>query len=90
MARTRRSFCASLPLHPVRPLLSYPSWQPRRALDHILISRSLHARDVRVLDHLFSDHLPIAVEVELPPACREALRAQIPERAARRDVETRR
>ncbi len=77
-------FCASLPLHPVRPLLSYPSWQPRRALDHILISRTLRARDVRVLDHLFSDHLPIAVDVELPPACRETLRTQIAERAARR------
>lgn len=68
-------FCASLPLHPVRPLLSYPSWQPRRALDHILLSDSLEARDVRVLDHLFSDHLPIAVDVALPSSCQAVLEA---------------
>ncbi|WP_242458006.1 endonuclease/exonuclease/phosphatase family protein [Halomonas sp. YLGW01] len=62
-------FCSSLPLHPVRPPLSYPSWQPRRALDHILLSTSLKADEVRVLDRLFSDHLPIAVDVRLPEAC---------------------
>lgn len=67
-------FVASLPLHPVRPLLSYPSWQPRRALDHILLSDSLQADDVRVLDHLFSDHLPIAVDVKIPPACLQVLK----------------
>ncbi|GHC34469.1 endonuclease/exonuclease/phosphatase family protein [Aidingimonas halophila] len=62
-------FCASLPLHPVRPALSYPSWQPRRALDHILLSESLVADDIQVLDQLFSDHLPIAVNIRLPEAC---------------------
>jgi len=62
-------FSESLPLHPVKPLLSYPSWQPRRALDHILLSRSLEAVDVQVLDHLFSDHLPLAIDLPLPEAC---------------------
>ncbi len=62
-------FSTSLPLHPVKPLLSYPSWQPRRALDHILLSQTLEAAEVRVLDHLFSDHLPIAVDLPLPAAC---------------------
>lgn len=66
-------FSASLPLHPVKPLLSYPSWQPRRALDHILLSQTLEAAEVRVLDHLFSDHLPIAVDLPLPNACLDAL-----------------
>ncbi len=66
-------FCASLPLDPVLPPLSYPSWQPRRALDHILLSRSLDATEVRVLDQLFSDHLPIAVDITLPEACHAAL-----------------
>lgn len=70
---THARFRASLPLHPVRPPLSYPSWQPRRALDHILLSDSLEAGEVRVLDHLFSDHLPIAVDVRLPPACLTAM-----------------
>ena len=72
---THTRFCTSLPLHPVRPLLSYPSWQPRRALDHILLSSSLQAKDVRVLDHLFSDHLPIAIDVALPPSCLTLLEA---------------
>ena len=68
-------FSTSLPLHPVKPLLSYPSWQPRRALDHILLSQSLEAAEVRVLDHLFSDHLPIAVDLPLPEGCLAAIRA---------------
>lgn len=67
-------FSESLPLHPVKPLLSYPSWQPRRALDHILLSRSLEAVDVQVLDHLFSDHLPLAIDLPLPEACLAAVR----------------
>lgn len=66
-------FCTSLPLHPVRPLLSYPSWQPRRALDHILLSSSLKADNLQVLDQLFSDHLPLAVDLYLPAACRQAM-----------------
>lgn len=70
-------FSTSLPLHPVKPLLSYPSWQPRRALDHILLSQTLEAADVHVLDHLFSDHLPIAVDLPLPPACLAAIRQSV-------------
>ncbi|UYV20893.1 endonuclease/exonuclease/phosphatase family protein [Halomonas qaidamensis] len=70
-------FSTSLPLHPVKPLLSYPSWQPRRALDHILLSQTLEAADVRVLDHLFSDHLPIAVDLPLPAACLAAIRQSV-------------
>ncbi|MCP1317024.1 endonuclease/exonuclease/phosphatase family protein [Vreelandella lionensis] len=70
-------FSTSLPLHPVKPLLSYPSWQPRRALDHILLSQTLEAADVRVLDHLFSDHLPIAVDLPLPAACLAAIQPSV-------------
>ncbi|GAB3341679.1 endonuclease/exonuclease/phosphatase family protein [Chromohalobacter beijerinckii] len=62
-------FCHALPLHPVVMPLSYPAWQPRRALDHILISDALHAERFEVLDRLFSDHLPVAVDIQLPTAC---------------------
>lgn len=72
---SHKRFSTSFPLHPVRPLLSYPSWQPRRALDHILLSDTLEAKNVRVLDHLFSDHLPIAIEVALPSECIMVLEA---------------
>ncbi|MBN8412933.1 endonuclease/exonuclease/phosphatase family protein [Halomonas denitrificans] len=68
-------FCASLPLHPVHPPLSYPSWRPSRALDHILLSSSLEADEVEVLDRLFSDHLPVAVDIRLPDPCLKAIRA---------------
>lgn len=70
-------FCTSLPLHPVRPLLSYPSWQPRRALDHILISSSLGAGNLQVLDQLFSDHLPLAVDLHLPMNCQKAIQKKL-------------
>lgn len=78
-------FSTSLPLHPVKPLLSYPSWQPRRALDHILLSQTLEVAEVRVLDHLFSDHLPIAVDLPLPNACLNALAEADTERPIKTD-----
>lgn len=55
-------------------LLTFPSWQPDRQLDHILVSPSITVERVEVLDHLYSDHLPIAMEVRLP----EELRFQAP------------
>lgn len=51
---------------PVHDLHTYPSWRPRRNIDHILVSRSLNVREVGVLDSSPSDHLPITMEVELP------------------------
>jgi endonuclease/exonuclease/phosphatase family metal-dependent hydrolase len=46
-------------------------------LDHILLSQTLEAADVRVLDHLFSDHLPIAVDLPLPAACLAAIQPSV-------------
>lgn len=46
---------------------SYPSWRPRRNLDHVLVSPGLKVHRARVLDHPMSDHLPVAVELDLPP-----------------------
>ena len=45
---------------------TFPSWRPERRFDHILITDSLRLRESRVLDYPLSDHLPIAVEIELP------------------------
>lgn len=66
-------FCHALELEPLKPLPSYPAWQPRRALDHILLSASLKPEGSRVLDAMFSDHLPVAVDVHLPAACRVSI-----------------
>lgn len=51
---------------PCHDLKTFPSWRPARTLDHILTSASLNVHDVHVLQHLHSDHLPIAMEITLP------------------------
>lgn len=51
---------------PCHDLKTFPSWRPARTLDHILTSTSLVVHDVHVLQHLHSDHLPIAMEITLP------------------------
>jgi len=45
---------------------TFPSWRPEKALDHILVSRSLLVRRAGVVTFPVSDHLPIALEVSLP------------------------
>ncbi len=51
---------------PAPGLFTFPSWQPDRQLDHILVSPSIVVEQVEVLDCTFSDHLPIAMDVRLP------------------------
>ncbi len=63
-----------LDLHPAMDdLHTFPSWKPRRDLDHILISANLRVHQQRVVDLPLSDHLPIAMEIDLPPALSRAL-----------------
>ncbi len=62
-----RGLIDRLGLHrPTWHLKTFPSWRPRRTLDHILVSSSLHIRFSRALDYPFSDHLPVSMEVVLP------------------------
>ena len=59
--------CETLALKaPTRGLATYPSWQPQRAIDHIRISETLQAGTAEVLDVTFSDHCPVALEINLP------------------------
>jgi endonuclease/exonuclease/phosphatase family metal-dependent hydrolase len=51
-------------------LLTFPSWRPDRQLDHILVSPSITVERVEVLDQVYSDHLPIAMDVRLPEGLR--------------------
>ena len=46
--------------------MSFPSWRPEKALDHILVSPSLDVHDTRVVNYAVSDHLPISMEIEIP------------------------
>lgn len=45
---------------------TFPSWNPRRAIDHILVSESMEIERMWALGDAFSDHLPLAAEVRLP------------------------
>jgi endonuclease/exonuclease/phosphatase family metal-dependent hydrolase len=70
-------------LAPTRGLASFPSWQPQRAIDHILLSRNLGCSNADVLDVTLSDHCPVAVDIELPselklqPATRPVISVEV-------------
>jgi endonuclease/exonuclease/phosphatase family metal-dependent hydrolase len=51
---------------------NFPSWQPVRRIDHILVSPALQVLRTYVVDYPLSDHLPICVELELPAQVRLA------------------
>jgi len=66
-----KAFCARLDLSaPTGDLASYPSWQPQRAIDHILVSNSIGCASARVVDVSYSDHCPVELELTLPPGMR--------------------
>jgi len=50
-------------LVPQQITLTYPSWKPKKDLDHILVADSLKVSNFQVLNHDVSDHLPIALDV---------------------------
>lgn len=58
---------------PTEPLPTFPSWRPRRGIDHILTTPGIDVRRVRAVDARLSDHLPLAMEVGVPEALRTAL-----------------
>lgn len=45
---------------------TYPSWEPVRKIDHILVSKALKTENPSVVDFPLSDHLPITLEILLP------------------------
>jgi len=51
---------------PAHPVLTFPSWKPKRALDHILVSPGIRVEKVWTLPQAFSDHLAVAAEIQLP------------------------
>ncbi|MDH5614239.1 MAG: endonuclease/exonuclease/phosphatase family protein, partial [Gammaproteobacteria bacterium] len=51
---------------PLEELHTFPSWRPIRNIDHILVTPTLNVKEAHVLNHSISDHLPIAMEIELP------------------------
>ncbi len=65
-SREVRSFCDQAGLvHPGEPVLTFPSWQPQRAIDHILVSPAMRISELRALPVTFSDHQPLSMTLEL-------------------------
>ncbi|MCF7980499.1 MAG: endonuclease/exonuclease/phosphatase family protein [Pseudomonadales bacterium] len=60
------AFCEMGLKSPTGVFNTYPSWRPIYNYDQILVSPSLTIKHVEVLRSTISDHLPIAMEVELP------------------------
>jgi endonuclease/exonuclease/phosphatase family metal-dependent hydrolase len=55
---------------PACGLKTFPSWQPQSNLDRVLVTPSIHVRSVRTIKCTYSDHLPIALEAEIPHSVR--------------------
>lgn len=47
---------------------TFPSWRPQRAIDHILVSARLEFADARAIPAAFSDHLALAMSIDVPQA----------------------
>ncbi len=54
-------------------LPTFPSWRPRRGIDHILTTPGLRVVEAYVVDAHLSDHRPIHMRIALDPALRSAL-----------------
>ena len=51
---------------PLHGMNTFPSWRPRRNIDHILVTPTVEVAKAEVLNYPLSDHLPISMEVVLP------------------------
>lgn len=51
---------------------TFPSWAPRRNIDHILVSETIAIEKVEILPIRYSDHLPITISVVLPAECQRS------------------
>jgi endonuclease/exonuclease/phosphatase family metal-dependent hydrolase len=45
---------------------TFPSWRPRRRLDHVLVSPGIRVHELVALQPAHSDHLPLSVELGIP------------------------
>lgn len=70
----RHLFARSSLQPPEHTVATFPSWKPRRALDHILVSSDVKIEKIWTLPQAFSDHLALAAEIQLPSASIKAHR----------------
>ncbi|RME87310.1 MAG: hypothetical protein D6771_00680 [Zetaproteobacteria bacterium] len=63
-----RRLCEQANLHGLRAAPpTWPSWRPRRAIDHILCSPELRCVEAHTLHTRFSDHLPLVARLRRRP-----------------------
>jgi endonuclease/exonuclease/phosphatase family metal-dependent hydrolase len=48
---------------------TFPSWAPQRAIDHILVGDGLRCGGLQAMPAAFSDHLAVALDLEVPDRC---------------------
>jgi endonuclease/exonuclease/phosphatase family metal-dependent hydrolase len=51
---------------PRHDVLTFPSWRPQRAIDHILLTDTLACQNVRAMPAALSDHLALSIELDVP------------------------
>jgi len=51
---------------PADDLHTFPSWQPLKNIDHIMVSPSISIYNIEVIREPVSDHLPIMVDIIVP------------------------
>jgi endonuclease/exonuclease/phosphatase family metal-dependent hydrolase len=52
-----------------RPAPTFPSWRPRRAIDHILVTDGIETSSYSTIALRVSDHLPLALTITVPASC---------------------
>ena len=66
-SREMRMLCASTGLRaPRKTGDTFPSWRPRRRIDHILVSPGISIVSAGTLGWNYSDHLPVDMHISLP------------------------
>ena len=51
---------------PQEVLHTFPAWDPRRGIDHILVGGDIEVERFEVVDVDYSDHRPLAMQIHLP------------------------
>jgi endonuclease/exonuclease/phosphatase family metal-dependent hydrolase len=54
---------------PACNVLTFPSWAPQRAIDHILLGDGLRCAASCAMPAAFSDHLALSVDIDVPERC---------------------
>ena len=60
-------------------LATFPSWAPKLHLDHILVSPTLKIKSIALYEEEASDHLPMAMEIEVSEALYQSIKTPKPQ-----------